>query len=191
MNKIYVTLYVLLIAFVAKAQCNFQIIDFQQKKMIATPKTMIATQENEKSNKASYLLFSLFTDGEVNKVLTTFSQVAPEQLQKVCFTNKAKLVFTLKDASKVTLSYNGYDICQEQKKHPTKKAFNTLKTETLFLIDKAAYLNLKKQKITKVSLITGNNQKFPFDITKRIEDVQINDTAFPALFFMNNLDCLK
>ncbi len=172
-------------------QCNFEIIDFKESKINATPREMFVLQENQEVLTGNYVLFSMYTDGDSKYLLTTFSRVARDPFPVFCYGEGAFLSLVFKDDTSVTINYQGEEFCEKQQKHPTRQNFNALKIDAIFKIPKEVVSDLKKQKIASLIISDKEGSSYMYPIVKKIDDQKLGAISHPSSFFQSYLHCLE
>jgi len=190
--KHLLTFFLFLNTLLVFSQCDFEIIDFKGSKINATPREMFVLKENQEALTGTYVLFSMFTDGNSKQLLATFSRVARHQFPEFCFGEGAFLRLTFKDGTSVKLNYEGEKNCKKQEKHPSRAKFNVLKIESEFNLSEKSANRLKEEKVKTLTISGTGGLSFTYEAVKKINaDEGLQNSSNPASYFQDTLPCLE
>jgi len=173
------------------SQCDFDILEFKNVRINATPKEMFILKENQEALTGDYVLFSMYTDGKTKHLLVTFSRVARHQFPEFCLDQDSFLRFTFKDGSSARVNYSDTNMCAKQTKHPTRANFKALKTEFQFQVDADTVNKLKDSKVTRFTISARGGATFTYNVENKIDDKNLGEITYPASYFKKTLSCLE
>lgn len=189
--KLFISIFLFANVLFVNAQCDFNIIDFNDLQINATQREMFVLKENQKTFTGDYVLFSMYTDGITNYLLVTFSRVAQKQFTEFCLNKNSYLKFDFKNKTSATISYNDVNLCKQQTKHPKRNDFNTLKTEFKLKLSPEVVKQLKANKVVQLTIYNNENDVFTYQIENKINDKNLDAVTYPSNYFIKTLSCLE
>lgn len=189
--KLLLLLFLFLSCVSIQAQCEFQVIEFNDLQINATPKEMVVLQENQKTLTGDYVLFSMYTDGKAKHLLVTFSRVGQYQLPEFCLDKNSFIAFNFKDGTTGKVMYADSPVCKQQTQHHKRANFNALKTEFKFKLTPTVVTQLKTNKVNQLTIFANEKTSFTYDIENKISDKNLGAVSYPANYFKKTLDCLE
>lgn len=135
-----------------------------------------------------FIYFSLMRQNDYSSLVLQISLNAMEMPPIMCFDNKSRVTFKLKDGSFVSLPYLDKVNCGRQTDHDNQLDNST--SEAAFFIDSTAVSNLKTSEIESMRITT---MKTNFDVVFQnvISNKEIEEPIYPKEYFIKTMQCIE
>jgi len=140
------------------------------------------------STQSAFIYFSLMRESELSSLVLQISLNALEMPPIMCFDNKSRVTFKLKDGNFVSLPYLDEVNCGRQTDHEDQLDNST--SEAAFFMNEESILKLKASPIETMR-ITSMNTNFDFKLKSVLSNPAIEQPIYPREYFINSLSCIE